>query len=166
MVTIKMEKKQVDGIFGLKMKKLTKRCTNTLYSFCQNLIFKFSGGGLYDDIDEYKTGQWIEISYNFFYDQQVTLNGEYQNGKKVGRWDIWIKHDEINKKIGGGFYDDSGHGHQVGKWVEFQSKGFDEIYTSNGLYCKSKKVGLWEINSINFNVQEYQTIQVVEIYMY
>ncbi|CAD8173975.1 unnamed protein product [Paramecium octaurelia] len=119
------------------------------YNFQLKLIYlnKLSGGGVYDDAgDGIKIGNWLEISDDFNDYKQVTLNGEYKNGKKVGRWDIWFKNEEINQKIGGGLYDDAGDQQKTGNWVEI-SDDFDyyKQVTLNGEYENGKKVGRWDI---------------------
>ncbi|CAD8044983.1 unnamed protein product [Paramecium primaurelia] len=45
------------------------------------------GGGSYDEEgNEMKFGRWIELANDFWDFGQLTFNGEYQDGKKVGRW--------------------------------------------------------------------------------
>ncbi|CAD8149934.1 unnamed protein product [Paramecium pentaurelia] len=108
------------------------------------------GGGCYDEVgDGIKQGHWVEISDRFSLDSQVTYVGEYQNGKKIGRWDTWYKKnygDYNNNKIGGGYYDEGGHGIKLGNWVEI-SDGFNRLsqIMQNGEYKNGKKVGRWDI---------------------
>ncbi|CAD8066799.1 unnamed protein product [Paramecium primaurelia] len=52
----------------------------------------FRGGGSFDlDGDGMKNGRWIDLSYGFKGDYQITYQGEYLKGNKVGRWDIYIE---------------------------------------------------------------------------
>ncbi|CAD8214876.1 unnamed protein product [Paramecium octaurelia] len=95
-----------------------------------------------------QVGNQIELSDEFNVNSQVIYNGEYQNGKKVGRWDIMYReHSNYTfKLIGGGLYDELGEGMKVGKWIEL----FDGFYnhkqvTQCGQYKSGKKVGRWDI---------------------
>ncbi|CAD8117461.1 unnamed protein product [Paramecium primaurelia] len=54
------------------------------------------GGGFYDEEGSMKIGRWIELSDEFKCDLQITINGEYNNGKRVG---IWQKINIQNNKI-------------------------------------------------------------------
>ncbi|CAD8079962.1 unnamed protein product [Paramecium primaurelia] len=120
----------------------------------QNLIkFNlFSGGGSYDERgDEIKIGHWIELSNGFFDQSQITYNGEYKNGQKAGRWNIYFNQYGNNKIIGGGQYDEDGNGIKIGDWIEL-SDGFYEYsqITYNGKYQNGKKVGQWNIYHTQF----------------
>ncbi|CAD8117663.1 unnamed protein product [Paramecium primaurelia] len=56
-----------------------------------------SGGGSYDEEDgEIKIGKWIELKEGFSKDSQILYQGEYQNGKKLGRWEIMYRHNTSN----------------------------------------------------------------------
>ncbi|CAD8128574.1 unnamed protein product [Paramecium sonneborni] len=115
--------------------------------------FEQIGGGTYNDrIEKYKQVNQKKMEDG---SNQVTHNGEYKNGKKVGRWDIfYIDYDEGWKieKIGGGSYDVigedmEGQGHQKnGKWIEL-SDHFDSSnqVTYVGEYKNDQKVGSWDI---------------------
>ncbi|CAD8101837.1 unnamed protein product [Paramecium primaurelia] len=99
------------------------------------------GGGLYDDIDSIKIGQWIEVSDMFKKDSQVTFIGEYKNGMKIGKWNILQKHE----LIGGGSYN-LGSSQKNGKWIELSDRfesNSQVIY--NGQYNNGQKVGRWDI---------------------
>ncbi|CAD8042795.1 unnamed protein product [Paramecium primaurelia] len=50
---------------------------------------KVIGGGSYNK-ESKKHGKWMELSQNFWDLSQLIYHGEYQNGKKVGIWDIYI----------------------------------------------------------------------------
>ncbi|CAD8190271.1 unnamed protein product [Paramecium pentaurelia] len=103
------------------------------------------GGGQYDEAGQgLKIGKWIDISGGFYEDSQVTYNGEYKNGQKVGKWDIWYKKDRKNIMIGGGSYDEEDQGIKIGEWIEI-SEGFDCYYevTYKGSYQNGIKVGTW-----------------------
>ncbi|CAD8182777.1 unnamed protein product [Paramecium octaurelia] len=108
--------------------------------------FEIIGGGSYDGETSNKIGNWIEMSDGFKAQQQITYNGQYKNGKKVGRWDIWYK-DNLNgerEKIGGGLYDD-GTSKKNGSWIEL-SYGFhyQQQIIYSGQYKNDKKIGKWE----------------------
>ncbi|CAD8126698.1 unnamed protein product [Paramecium sonneborni] len=122
--------------------------------FCNNLkcgrwnyIYKnkIIGGGSYDK-KALKIGKWIELSDGFYDGSQVTYKGEYNNGKKVGLWEIWyknVKGDQKNKFIGGGLYNE---GSKQGKWVEIWEGFYDDSCVINsGIYRNNIKVGKWDI---------------------
>ncbi|CAD8055908.1 unnamed protein product [Paramecium primaurelia] len=103
------------------------------------------GGGSYDDQgDQLKFGSWVELWDRFDCQTQVTYIGEYNNGNKVRKWDIWQKVNEENVKIGGGAYDEKGI--KLGNWMEI-SNGFnrDSEITYDGRYDNGIKVGRWDI---------------------
>ncbi|CAK74581.1 unnamed protein product (macronuclear) [Paramecium tetraurelia] len=111
------------------------------------------GGGFYNTSGSIKIGKWIEVSDGFWEKSQITYVGEYQNGKKVGRWDFFYKSnsgDYTNELVGGGSYDDDdkqeGVGVKIGKWIElndgFQEKSYVILV---GQYKHGEKVGKWDI---------------------
>ncbi|CAD8158125.1 unnamed protein product [Paramecium octaurelia] len=123
------------------------------------------GGGTYDEESKgLKVGNWTEITDGFKHITQVTYNGVYKNGIKVGKWEIWGRKDFEHQKIemiGGGDYDENGLGVKKGKWIEI-CDGF--IYSENiayiGIYENGKKIGIWvevdvdtqeELNKINYD---------------
>ncbi|CAD8145673.1 unnamed protein product [Paramecium pentaurelia] len=145
-VNIKMVKRQVSGIFNMKE------------NICKIILLiqydkKYSGGGQYDDkvekVDSIKIGKWIELFDGFSNISQVIYNGEYINGKQVGRWDILYrkKNDIPFKMIGGGQYDENLYkvdSIKIGVWIELSEtfyKYSQIIY--NGEYKNGKKVGKW-----------------------
>ncbi|CAD8178355.1 unnamed protein product [Paramecium octaurelia] len=144
------------------------------YDDKENLYFnKLIGGGFYAESSGLKVGQWIELSDGFWFDQQVTLKGEYQNGKKVGRWNINYNNRSSNKNnqmqqiklqqyySGGGFYDEKGDGSKIGKWIELDNEFWlgAEI-TYQGEYKNGIKIGLWDILYKNRQMQ----IEQIEIF--
>ncbi|CAD8144089.1 unnamed protein product [Paramecium pentaurelia] len=113
-------------------------------NFC---VCVFSGGGLYDEgSDGVKLGLWVEILNGFNNYSQVIYKGRYQNGKKVGRWDVQFQDVQENKQIGGGSYDEGGHEIKWGNWVEILD-GFccNCQVTHNGEYKNGNKIGKWDI---------------------
>ncbi|CAK94689.1 unnamed protein product (macronuclear) [Paramecium tetraurelia] len=110
------------------------------------------GGGEYDIKNNgcsYKIGNWIELSDEFREYSQVTYQGKYNYGEKIGKWDIYHKFYNDgwkNEKIGGGSYESNENGCSLktGKWVEL-SEGFRNFYqiTYQGEYHKGKKIGMW-----------------------
>ncbi|CAD8072405.1 unnamed protein product [Paramecium primaurelia] len=110
----------------------------------------FSGGGFYEEVqgDSIKIGNWIELGDLFLSTHQVAHSGEYQNGKKMGRWDILFRDQRSNRyqKIGGGLYDT---GVKIGMWIEINN-GY-HIYsrvTYHGRYKNGIKVGRWYIQAL------------------
>ncbi|CAD8066186.1 unnamed protein product [Paramecium primaurelia] len=123
--------------------------------------FQILGGGEYDD-KGIKIGQWKQINNHFSKDNQIILIGNYRKGKKFGRWDTYYKQSSQFQLIAGGDYDDAGL--QIGNWIEidefFKSKHCQ--FTLIGQYQDGKKVGRWDILSIqNRNSDQY----LVQIYM-
>ncbi|CAD8110055.1 unnamed protein product [Paramecium primaurelia] len=107
------------------------------------------GGGLYDEERVgIKIGRWVELSQGFRNNSQVTYNGEYKNGNKIGRWDIMWKQEDENefKLIGGGLYDEVEDGTKIGNWTEL-SEGFwaESQVAYVGEYKKGIKIGRWDI---------------------
>ncbi|CAD8188173.1 unnamed protein product [Paramecium pentaurelia] len=77
---------------------------DTLHRIRNNKPFEIIGGGSYDKnleghtvSDSLKIGKWIELSEGFWRDSKITYNGEYQNGIKVGQWDIYYFDDDAEK---------------------------------------------------------------------
>ncbi|CAD8116048.1 unnamed protein product [Paramecium sonneborni] len=122
------------------------------------------GGGLYKHLDRntsIKDGKWIELSDGFWNQSQITYCGDYKNGKKVGKWDIYWKQGESNNKIGGGSYDElfKGISFKIGKWIElidgFYSKA-QVIFV--GVYNQGKKIGKWNISWKQNGQNQYTNI--------
>ncbi|CAD8119982.1 unnamed protein product [Paramecium primaurelia] len=144
-VNIKRVEKLVDGIFISVIKEQINRCIIILF-IIKNIFY--SGGGEYDERDEgIKTGKWIEMSEGFYESQQVMFIGDYKNGNKVDKWDIYFNNKGQNEKIGGGQYDEGGEGTKIGRWIEI-SDDFDDSsqVTYNGEYKKGRKIGRWDIH--------------------
>ncbi|CAD8198811.1 unnamed protein product [Paramecium pentaurelia] len=111
--------------------------------------FSTIGGGQYDEAgDGIKFGNWVEISDNYYDDSQVIYKGQYNNGKKVGIWDIQYRYD-VDKPfitIGGGQYDEAGDQLKLGNWVDISDNfNYDSQVTYKGQYKNGKKVGRWDI---------------------
>ncbi|CAD8133729.1 unnamed protein product [Paramecium pentaurelia] len=111
------------------------------YKYKKELI----NGGIYDQ-KGFKQGTWIDLGQQFWDFSQVTYEGQYKNGLKIGRWNI--NYREQNYKqfqiIGGGQYQNQGF--KTNKWIELSNNFWDQsqvIY--KGEYKKDLKVGLWEI---------------------
>ncbi|CAD8092870.1 unnamed protein product [Paramecium primaurelia] len=110
------------------------------------------GGGLYLENGK-KNGQWIELSDNFWSLSQVTYHGQYQNGNKLGKWDINY-HNEI---IGGGSYLENFY--KNGYWEEQNDNFFcDCQVTYNGIYKKGIKIGKWNTNYRYNSDQQFEQI--------
>ncbi|CAD8058043.1 unnamed protein product [Paramecium primaurelia] len=110
--------------------------------------FLLIGGGWYDEAGSFKSGRWIELSDGFKIWSQVTFDGEYKNGKKVGKWGTFYRDvsSKQNELIGGGSYDEVSS-LKVGNWIEL-SDGFawNSQYTYKGAYKNGKKIGKWDIH--------------------
>ncbi|CAD8115251.1 unnamed protein product [Paramecium sonneborni] len=131
---------------------------NVLY---KNKIYQISGGGYYNQQSQ-KTGNWSDLSDEFWDENQIIYNGYYNNqGIKVGRWNIVFKEifKSQNKYIGGGQYYCS-QGTKIGRWVELW-EGFK--YEAKVIYLgeynlKGIKIGRWDIMYCRYNEQEYKQI--------
>ncbi|CAD8172296.1 unnamed protein product [Paramecium pentaurelia] len=109
------------------------------------------GGGSYDEEQGcIKVGRWIELSDNFDEYSQITFKGEYKNGRKIGRWDIWYKKYYGEKTIGlvgGGQYNEQQGLIKCGCWIDVcDSFAGSQQCTLTGQYKNSRKVGIWQIN--------------------
>ncbi|CAD8154083.1 unnamed protein product [Paramecium octaurelia] len=108
--------------------------------FFENEEEQIGGGSYHEDGNETKIGYWGELSDEFSSGSEITYNGQYKDGKKVGRWDIMFR----DEQIGGGSYDDEGYGLKIGKWIEStEIFGLGSEITYNGEYQNGKKVGKW-----------------------
>ncbi|CAD8112481.1 unnamed protein product [Paramecium sonneborni] len=73
------------------------------YRISDNQSFQIIGGGYYKQLEDnsvlgsFKNGQWIELTDGFWRDKQVTYYGEYLNGYKVGKWDIYYNNQETEQ---------------------------------------------------------------------
>ncbi|CAD8156913.1 unnamed protein product [Paramecium octaurelia] len=119
------------------------------------------GGGLYNDEGSIKIGKWIELSDAFTDKQQITYIGEYNNGKKIGRWNINFQggclqtQSSKQQYSGGGAYDEESQ-LKIGKWIDLTDNFTSHsIVTYNGEYKYGKKVGRWDILSQKNNQNEY-----------
>ncbi|CAD8202413.1 unnamed protein product [Paramecium pentaurelia] len=124
---------------------------NILYRYNSRKEFEQIGGGSYHKQgDGIKVGKWIELSNQFDLRSQVIYNGEYQNGKKIGRWDI-LQRDSSSypfEQIGGGSYDEGGDEIKIGQWIELTDNFGNRFWnkrkvTFNGEYKQGKKFGIW-----------------------
>ncbi|CAD8130739.1 unnamed protein product [Paramecium sonneborni] len=108
--------------------------------------YELIGGGVYD-VKNQKNGLWIELSEGFYSESQVIYKGQYKNGKKVGKWDIFYQKFESKRTdelIGGGIY--SQQNQKDGKWLEESHSFFSNsqvIY--RGQYDQGNKIGRWII---------------------
>ncbi|CAD8090392.1 unnamed protein product [Paramecium primaurelia] len=115
------------------------------------------GGGAFNEQAQ-KNLRWVELSDGFWDGSQITFNGEYKNGKKIGRWDIEYRYDSNNQFIlmqkfyiqqlhsGGGSYDQYGDELKQGNWVEITENQGDYSYVNcRGGYQNGKKIGRWDI---------------------
>ncbi|CAD8137791.1 unnamed protein product [Paramecium octaurelia] len=107
------------------------------------------GGGQYNQSGQ-KHGKWREINDESTDQFLIIQDGEYQNGKRVGIWEILLRTHESNqfKKIAGGQYVDNGEIDSIknGKWFELGA-GFS-YYSQcilDGSYKKGKKMGQWNL---------------------
>ncbi|CAD8158123.1 unnamed protein product [Paramecium octaurelia] len=98
------------------------------------------GGGRYNPLGQ-RHGKWIQASDSFWDQSNITYIGVYENGIKIGLWDIQFNEKGIDYLVGGGFYD---QGVKVGHWVDiFDGFWFHSCITYHGEYNKGKKIGNW-----------------------
>ncbi|CAD8185584.1 unnamed protein product [Paramecium octaurelia] len=57
------------------------------------LVIQFSGGGSQNEQDQ-KSWKQIELGGGFLDESTIIYNGEYENGKIVGRWDIEFRSND------------------------------------------------------------------------
>ncbi|CAK94128.1 unnamed protein product (macronuclear) [Paramecium tetraurelia] len=109
---------------------------------------QYFGGGLYDE-QGIKTGRWVDLNVQFNCNYEVTYNGVYKNGLKVGQWNVFFNKEQICQ----GSYDQ--YGLKTGKWIdifdafnEYNGNQFSREYlvTYNGEYKNGQKFGKWGIN--------------------
>ncbi|CAD8108902.1 unnamed protein product [Paramecium primaurelia] len=108
-----------------------------------NIIYQneIIGGGPYDRKGQ-KNGRWIEVNENFLDYCYNLYEGDYVAGKKQGVWTVFMKENEIQTKIGEGYYNKFGF--KQGKWVEpFRNFFLGGKITFNGEYDNEIKKGLW-----------------------
>ncbi|CAD8122848.1 unnamed protein product [Paramecium sonneborni] len=103
-------------------------------------------GGSYNEIG-LKNGKWVDLSENFNSYSQLTQQGEYKNGIRVGIWDTYWKQVRDNDKliqIAGGYYNLLGL--KNGQWVELNDDFRDNSQVIFiGKYNQGQKVGKWDI---------------------
>ncbi|CAD8128890.1 unnamed protein product [Paramecium sonneborni] len=99
---------------------------------------KNGGGGYYGEKGK-KFGKWIEITENGNF-SLIPQVGVYRQGVKFGQFDTFFL--MINKKIGGGRYNEIGL--KSGNWIEQHDQNAEyKIITHNGEYKQGKKIGYW-----------------------
>ncbi|CAD8074312.1 unnamed protein product [Paramecium sonneborni] len=93
------------------------------------------GGGQYDvqEGGSQKLGIWIELDEDFTQVSQVTLQGEYNNGIKIGLWKMFKNEEFIEYRSAPS---------ETRKMIK-STKNFDIMYY--GLLIDNKKVGRWDI---------------------
>ncbi|CAD8156367.1 unnamed protein product [Paramecium pentaurelia] len=119
---------------------------NIKYRLEINQSFSKIGGGQYNQ-EGIKIGRWIDLDEGFYFEKQVTYNGEYQNGIKVGSWVINFRKDQNDefKQIGGGEYNQEGI--KIGQWVDLDNRfNIEKQVIYKGNYQNGVKVGPWVIN--------------------
>ncbi|CAD8146680.1 unnamed protein product [Paramecium octaurelia] len=109
------------------------------------LYDKQIASGIYNQYGQ-KNGIWVELHDNFSIDQMVTFVGEYDNGVKFGRWNIFFQSSFYYERqlIGGGDYNEKGL--KNGFWIDIYENynhEYEILYT--GLYSNGKKQGQWDI---------------------
>ncbi|CAD8193813.1 unnamed protein product [Paramecium octaurelia] len=102
------------------------------------------GGGTYDELG-LKIGQWIELHNNYQNNCQVTYNGQYKQGKKIGKWitSYKPKNKQDIRTICNGNYDENGN--KTGNWIVLHKNFFDGcLINYEGVYKFGKKQGYWK----------------------
>ncbi|CAD8120004.1 unnamed protein product [Paramecium sonneborni] len=104
------------------------------------------GGGYYNQ-NELKHGKWIDLDENFNDIYQMSYEGEYNDGKKVGLWYV----NNGGKIFGIGIYNQNGN--KNGKWskLQFQNLEFGQSIES-GQYRNGLKIGNWNIIQNNTKI--------------
>ncbi|CAD8087084.1 unnamed protein product [Paramecium sonneborni] len=72
-----------------------------------NFNNSITGGGQYNRIGQ-KNGNWIDLFDNFYTESQIIFKGNYLNGKKWAKWDIYFRDKSdtpIQLKYGCGIYE-------------------------------------------------------------
>ncbi|CAD8052091.1 unnamed protein product [Paramecium primaurelia] len=102
----------------------------------QYIIIK-SGGGSYDyqgeSNGENKIGKWVEPSEFFPNLCQITYNGQFKRGERIGKWDIMYRRMNLNGYTGGGVNNQTitigkyQYGIKVGNWDNWQFKSLVSI---------------------------------------
>ncbi|CAD8156345.1 unnamed protein product [Paramecium pentaurelia] len=119
----------------------------------QNIYLEKLGGGLYDDNGQ-KKRIWIELANDFNQDKQVTYQGEYNCGQKVGVWDTYFRFSERFEEISCGFYDQEGI--ENGIWIELDEDfKISKQIIHQGHYKEGKKIGKWvELKREKWNIEQ------------
>ncbi|CAK70852.1 unnamed protein product (macronuclear) [Paramecium tetraurelia] len=135
-----------NGVFknGKKIGRWDSTYTKNTYTKINPLFI--NGGSYSQEGDEIKIGKWIEFENRkgaFIY------SGVYQQGKKVGNWDIsctnWQSKENSFTIIGGGSYDEKENFFKTGQWCELRSGQYDYFTYYLGQYKNDKKIGWWDI---------------------
>ncbi|CAD8120368.1 unnamed protein product [Paramecium sonneborni] len=120
---------------------------------------KMIGGGEFN-LQGKKNGRWIEIHENYFSLCNIQYQGEYNNGKKQGKWIIQFKYIDYfqdYQKIGGGSYDVNEI--KIGRWIELNDNFKDTSQTIlEGDYIQGKKQGKW---TIKFRLNEKHRFKIL-----
>ncbi|CAD8124902.1 unnamed protein product [Paramecium sonneborni] len=119
------------------------------------------GGGLYDELNGCKTGKWIELGDQFLELSSITQIGEYRQGLKIDKWEIYKKDysKRINHKVGGGTFNEQGQ--KTGYWIQLDEKFY---YTKNmvqGEYIDGRKIGKWHETAIDHSKFFYSFNQML-----
>ncbi|CAD8131095.1 unnamed protein product [Paramecium sonneborni] len=118
---------------------------NINYKKSKEKPYEIIGGGSYN-IQMQKNGKWIELSNNFWDYCQITYDGIYENGLKLGRWNINYRNNGQSQfyAFGGGIY--KKYGFKQGQWIEI-SDNFqeDQQVAYQGQYNSGLKVNRWNI---------------------
>ncbi|CAD8096599.1 unnamed protein product [Paramecium sonneborni] len=101
----------------------------------------FIGKGYYDE-NHSKVGKWIEPIKNYNSLKEITYQGLYSKGKKIGCWKAFQSNKTMN--IGGGSYNEMGLKH--GQWTDLDDnyQTFRQISYS-GKYISGRKIEDWYI---------------------
>ncbi|CAD8130671.1 unnamed protein product [Paramecium sonneborni] len=107
------------------------------------------GGGKYNN-QGLKIGKWIEICENYDEEYQIYQVGEFKNGIKIGKWEIFSKKrlDTQYKTIGGGQYNEKGQ--KNGQWIDILSYQNDpQKILLIGQYKNGLKLGQFIRENLN-----------------
>ncbi|CAD8206901.1 unnamed protein product [Paramecium octaurelia] len=127
-----------------------RRCGNWRITYNGNYL----GGGNYNQFG-LKNGKWLDLHEDFWEHCQVGYYGEYQNGRKINKWNIIYRgYKEIEQNIiGSGTYNENGR--KKGKWIELHPNFSDYCkVVYSGEYSGGAKQGKWDI--IQFDKENIQ----------
>ncbi|CAD8108733.1 unnamed protein product [Paramecium sonneborni] len=127
--------------------------------------YKKIGSGLYDQENQIKNGQWIELWGNFEKYTQVISYGKYsQEGIKVDKWDFQYRqyNEQKYRQIGDGSYNQEGI--KISSWLQLDD-GFNwqkQVIYKGDYNVRGIKIGQWDIYFFNPGEEVQNKMQVLQ----